>query len=322
MKEGLSLVIKLSSFGQRYSLVSVIIRAVAIVATSGMVLSAPAAAGPLEQYRGLSCGQMREPAPSGYKRVVKDLSSNKTLDIEGPEWNDTLVLNCHIKNVKGDGIRIRNVRNLTIQGCEIENVSGAGIAMRSSGGSENVSIIGNRIEDTGSDGISAAKREARGVDHTGLLIGWNVVRNTGERGRDGYHHGIYTQVSDAVVIANTVKADRDGNAISVRSSGLVACNEIAGRSRSGKPGIRYFADHSTGPSGKLLIRNNFITGTDVAVELIRPSDAYARRPKSIVRVFDIRGNRSTAQNVVAVDDYWSDRRIFEISLNDNKRVSN
>lgn len=284
-------------------------------------LSSSAFAGAFGGYEKASCSQLGEPRLRPYKRVVRDLVSNRTLTIEGPEWNDTLLLNCTIRGAKGDGIRIRNVKNLTIQGCVIEDVSGRGIALRSSGSTSNVSLIGNKIENTGSDGISAAKRDAKGVDHTGLVIGWNVLRNTGERGHDGLQHGIYTQASDSVVVSNVIKADREGNGISIRSSGLVACNRIAGRSKDDKPGIRYFADHSAGPTRTLIIRDNVITGSDIAIELLAPPSAAARRPKSLVQRFDIYRNRSTAATLLLVDDYWLDKRYFAVSQRNNSQVA-
>lgn len=292
-----------------------------VIALAILSMASATAAGALDRYDQPSCTKMQQPQEKNFKRVVRDFKSNKTLVIEGPKWNDTLIIGCVISDVKGDGISVRNVRNLTIMGCDISDVSETGIRLRSTGSTSNVTIIGNRIEDTGSDGISAAKREKNGVDHTNLVIGWNTLRNTGKRGRDGLQHAIYSQASDAVIVSNVIKANREGNGISIRSSGIVACNSISGTSKSRKPGIRYFADHSSGPSSRLVIRNNTISGAVVGIELIEPPRAKKKKPGSLVHKFEISGNRSTSNPVFAVDEFWLKSSFATISQWNNKNIS-
>lgn len=279
-----------------------------------------ALSGTFANFARAGCTQLSATSEHGYKRILRDFESNKTLEIDGPEWDDTLIVGCRITDVEGDGIRIRNVNNLTIKGCTIKNVGGRGIALRSTGGTTNVTIIGNRIENTGSDGISAAQREANGIDHLGLVIGWNFIKDTGKSGRDGRQHSIYSQASDAVIVSNTISSGREGNGISIRSSGLVACNQISGTSRSRKPGIRYFADHASGPSSKLVIRNNSINNSIVGIELIAPPKANERKAYKLVKKFEIYGNKSTSTPVVAIDPFWIDNASVAISLWDNKEI--
>lgn len=266
------------------------------------------------------CGQIKAPRSPGFRRVLSNFRSSKTLEIDGPSWNDTLIVGCKISGVNGDGIRIRNARNVTIKDCEIENVSGNGILLRSTGSTSNVSILSNRIRNTGKDGIAATQREAQGIDHPGLVIGWNTISDTGQRGREGLQHSIYSQASDAVIVKNVIQSRREGNAISIRSSGFVACNRISGVSRSGKPGIRYYADHNSGQSRQLVIRNNSIRGAETGVDLMAPPGKNRRRAQALVREIEISGNQSNARSVVKIDKFWLRSPSIRLSQANNSRI--
>lgn len=274
----------------------------------------------MEYYSDRGCAHPIEPNPASYSRVVRDLVSSKTVDIDGSEWNDTLIVGCEIDGAGGDGIQIRNVRNLAIVGCTIKNVRGTGIRIRSTGSTTGVQLIGNRIVGTGENGISAAKRVKDEVDHTNLVIAGNQVRDTGKRGKRGLYHGIYSQVSDVTIFRNRVEGDRDGNGISIRSSGLVACNAISGRSDDDKPGIRYFADNYSGPSRLLIIRDNEIRGSSPAID-IRTPDSWAKRDTdALVTTFVVENNRTTSDEAVSVDDYWLDLERARLTLEGNRRI--
>ncbi|MBC2835216.1 right-handed parallel beta-helix repeat-containing protein [Paragemmobacter straminiformis] len=259
------------------------------------------------------------PRVPAYKRVVRDLDVTRTLDIEGPEWNDTLVLGCNVHKVRGDGIRIRNVRNLTIRGCHISDIKGVGILLRSTGGTSGVWLVDNLIEGTDSDGIAAAQRAEDGVDHTGLVIGWNRIDTTGRRGHDGRQHGIYSQASDAVIVSNRISGPREGNGISVRSSSLVACNTVSGTSRDDKPGIRYYADHVTGPSKALIIRGNRVTGSSVGIDIMDPPGRNADRMDDIVRSVEVTGNRSE-RFVLTIAHFWLKNKLIKLLQKNNEEI--
>lgn len=266
------------------------------------------------------CSQVHAPKEPRFEKILRNFESNKTLEIDGPDWNNTLIMGCKISDVDGDGIRIRNVQNLSIRNCQINNVKGSGILLRSTGSTNNVSILNNQIKNTGKDGIAASQRKADGIDHLGLVIGWNTITNTGQRGRKGLQHSIYSQASDAVIVHNVIQSERDGNAISIRSSGFVACNSISGRSRSGKPGIRYFADHYSGQSQKLVIRNNSIRGSNTGIHLLTPPKENKKKPAALVRNFEISGNESTSSSVVEIDQFWLQAPFATIDQSNNIKI--
>ena len=249
---------------------------------------------------------------SRYRNVIAGKHYKDTLVIEGAEWNDTLIYGCKISGAKGDGIQIRNVSNVTIADCEITDVKGTGIRIRSSGSTEDVRILNNHIENVGENGISTAKRVKQKVDHIGVVIAGNEVIDSGKLGRVGRTHGIYTQNSDVVIFNNRIAGRRDGNGISIRSSGLVSCNMISGSSKRSKPGIRYFADNYTGPTRQLIITDNTILNASPAVELRKPDGWTKRKPEALVVDFIITGNTSDRKPAVKLATFW--KRNDDISL--------
>lgn len=194
----------------------------------------------------------------GYSRVIENVVLTDTLKLNGPEWNNTLVRNVTILNTGGDGIFLQNVKNVRIENSTIHDVSGSGIRLSMSGSTSDVQIVDNNIYNIGRNGINAGQRIENGVDHLGLKIIGNTVDNTGTSGNGGLLHGMYIQGSDFLIEGNHITGSTDGNAISVRTSGIIRDNVIEG---TGKSGISYFADHMTGPSDTLVIENNIVMDT-------------------------------------------------------------
>ncbi|WP_308918141.1 right-handed parallel beta-helix repeat-containing protein [Jannaschia sp. LMIT008] len=205
-----------------------------------------------------------------YSRVIENLVLNETLLLEGPAWNDTLIRNVTIENVDGNGIMLRDVQNVTIDGVTVRNISGDGIKLSSMGSTEGVRITNSVISRTGQDGINVSQRTS--VDHPGLEIVGNTIEQTGlSGGGSGLMHGIYVQSTDFVIAHNLILASTDGNGISARSSGQIRDNAIDGAFKSG---IAYFADHPAGEQDRLVIAGNVIRdagqGTDRgAIDILR-----------------------------------------------------
>ncbi len=274
----------------------------------------------MQRFSNMICSTQIQADPGSYVRVVRDLKASSTVTIEGSKWNDTLILGCEVNGANGDGIEIRNVRNLAIVGCTINDARGTGIRIRSTGSSEDVKLIGNRIRNAGENGISAAKRIEDGVDHTNLVVAGNIIEDSGRRGRRGLTHGIYSQVSDVTIFGNQVVGRRDGNGISIRSSGVIACNKISGQSRDGKPGIRYFADNYSGPTHTLIIRDNEIRGSSPAIDIRKPDSWAKRKTEALVTDFRISNNRTSTGKPVSVDRYWRQQESVELVIEGNARI--
>lgn len=181
----------------------------------------------------------------------------KSIKLEGAEWNNTLVRNVTIHDVDGYGILLRDVDNVCIVDSTVRDVSESGIRLSISGSTSNVTIAGNHIYSIGENGINAGQRVDDGVDHRNLRIVNNEVRDTGLCCTDGLHHGLYIQAQDFHIEGNRVMNSRDGNGISVRSSGVIRGNTVG---YAGKSAIAYYADHMHGSSDRLVIENNIAYG--------------------------------------------------------------
>ena len=272
-----------------------------------------------ERFVHPACEGLQAPERA-YRKVIDGLEQTETLVIEGPEWDDVLVSNCLIQDVDGDGIIIRNVSNLTIRGCTIQDASGNGIRLRSSGSTDGVHIIDNSILSVGKNGISAAKRSETSVDHTAAVIMGNRIIDSALAETRGRQHGIYSQVSDVRIIGNLVSGIRGGNGISVRSSGLVACNLVEGVSKNGKPGIRYYPDHTTGPSRTLEVRNNRILDAEVGIDLHAETMGKSINDSDLVRNFRIIDNILETEVPVRIHKRWQNST-FEVIVSGNKTIT-
>jgi hypothetical protein len=273
---------------------------VTVALTLILTMNAFAQTGVSPGFTELPCPASKYYEPSSFRRIISGENYRKTLTIQGPEWNDTLIQGCTIKDVDGDGIVVRDVNRLVIAGCHIENVSGSGIRLSSTGSSSGVILDGNEIASVGENGISVAQRSSSGIDHSALKVVNNKITNSGTRSSSGLTHGIYVQAQDFLIEGNLVSGQRDGNGISVRSSGTVRCNRVEGTSVVNKPGIRYFSDHQTGPSKRLLIEKNDIASEGVGIDLAPPVPKKDE-PMSLDHVvtgFVIRDNKVRAKTTI------------------------
>ncbi len=245
------------------------------------------------------------------QNVLENFDRTETLRLTGPEWDNTLVRNCRIHDTAEDGVIIKNVRNVVVTNCEIWNTGGEGIKTSSSGSTENVTLDGNYIHDTASQGIHAPQRSAEGIDHRNLRILNNVIENTGS-------HAIYVQSQDFMIANNTIRGWRKGNGVTVRSSGTIKCNAISGASLNDKPAIRYYSDHQSGLSNALVIERNEITSDTIGIDLYPPRQRYDGQAPTdhVVKNFIVRYNRVTAIKPLRIhSDY--DQREFSIRMYDN-----
>ncbi len=263
-----------------------------------------------------SCDVRTTYDPAEFDNVLEDFEQTETLSLSGPAWNNTLVRNCRIHDTGSDGIFIKDVRNVVVTGCEIWNTDGEGIKTSSSGSTADVTLDGNHIHDTASQGIHSPQRSADGIDHKNLKILNNVIENVDS-------HAIYVQSQDFLIEGNTVRGRRKSNGISVRSSGVVRCNRVEGFSTEGKPGIRYYSDHQTGLSNTLIIERNLVVNDGVGIDLYPLRDRYDGKPPPdhVVKKFVIRYNDLEAHiPIQSAEDY--EDPAFTLQIYDNTIVQN
>lgn len=226
--------------------------------------------------------------------IIEGQIFRSTLRLEGAANNDTVVRDCAIVGVAGDGVLLRNVSNVRIENCLICDVSDVGIRVSGTGSTSDVQIVGCTIQRTGKDGIYSG--ENPGILHPGLQIVDNLIEDAGLAWRDsGLLHGMYIQSGGFIIRGNTVLRCPDGNGISVRSSGVIEQNRIMD---AYKGGIAYYADHPAIAGEPLIIRDNIVAyvggdGSRASINVLN-----IPTPANAVTSFTVTGNTVTGRGVI------------------------
>lgn len=186
--------------------------------------------------------------PGNWDRIIENQDFTSPLTLDSGDDN-ILIIGSSFHDILGDAIVMRNVSNVYIKDCSIYNIQGNGIVLRSTGGTDKVTIEGCKIYDTQKNGIISKQNLDENVNHTNLVIKNNILYNNGTH---PLNHGIYVQTQDAQVLNNEIYGS-SGNGISIRSSGVVSGNKVWD---SFKSCIRYFNDNVKGSSDVLFIENN------------------------------------------------------------------
>lgn len=188
------------------------------------------------------------------------------LRIQGHDFDSLVIENCQFSQ---HGLEIGDVDHLIVRNCSFRNINGNGIAIGFIGPCEGILVENCSFEDIGYNGVDshedALHCTVRGCDFKAIAQS-QVGAAMGQP-----HHGIYWKGKDVLIEENTFAlSDQNfGNAISVRSSGIVRKNTIVGAPRNG---IMYFANHPGGDS--LLIENNFLAHNKFSITV-----ASAERPE-------------------------------------------
>lgn len=236
-----------------------------------------------------------------WDNVIENLDTTGTISLVGASWNNTLIKNCTIHNTGtgNDGIFLRDVQNVRIENCTIYDIDGqGGIRLSISGnGTDSVVIINNTLYNLQENGINAPQRSQNStpLNQDNLVIEGNTIYNTGLGSSSGLHHAIYCQAADFKIVNNKIFGIRDGNGISVRSTGKISRNIISGESKANKPAIRYYSDHFTGNSDSLVIENNIIyndSSVAHALDIFDFANLYQNSVSDlhVVKNFNIRFN--------------------------------
>jgi hypothetical protein len=192
--------------------------------------------------------------PGQWETIIDNQDFTQPLNLDTGD-DHTLIINATFHDIDSSAIMIRNVSNVYIKDCLIHDINGDGIVLRSTGGSQNVTIDGCTIYNTARSGIIAKQRSKQGVNHTNLIIKNNIVYNSG---KTKYDHNIYVQTTDSLIENNVIHGS-SGHGISIRSSGVIRGNKIWDTRKSC---IRYYSDNVAEVSSALTIENNICYQTE------------------------------------------------------------
>lgn len=186
------------------------------------------------------------------RRILENQTITAKLDIEGKEWNNSIIRNNVFKNQKGYALHVRDVENLVIENNEFLGMRDNAIKLRSwqSWGTRNVLIRNNFFHDMPSTAIFSGEPNIETKIIHNLFV--NVANDPHSTPNQ---HGIYLKGPDFLVDGNTIDNVRNANGISVRTAGIIRNNFIR---RAAKGGINYYSDSTKKGSGNLVIENNLI----------------------------------------------------------------
>lgn len=190
-----------------------------------------------------------------------DILQNKTytqdVRIEGHEFDSLLIKDCVFD---GATLSIGNVNHLIIRQCTFKNIKGTGLKIAFIGPVQHVVIDNCDFENIGYSAIDSHEEAYDCVIQNCSFRDVALSEIGPAMGQP--HHAIYWKGKNVAIVNNYFFAGQQpfGNAISIRSSGIVSGNII---SHSPQNGIMYFADHPGGDT--LLIENNFLVNNAFSI---------------------------------------------------------
>lgn len=200
----------------------------------------------------LLLGCSKEEIPTSFDDISGQIFE-KGLRIDGHEYDGLIIQNCTFKN---KSLNIGDVQNVVVRNCVFENIDENGIKVGFIGEASNIVIEACTFREIGFNGIDSHERAINCTIKDCSFE--NVALSQVGAAMGQPHHGIYWKGKNVTISGNQfTNGDQPfGNAISVRSSGLIRGNRIEG---AVKNGIMYYADHPGDDS--LIIENNFISNS-------------------------------------------------------------
>ncbi len=235
---------------------------------------------------------------------VFDLISNQSFDrglkIDGHEYDSLIIENCSFTTKP---LRIGNVQGVVIRNCTFENIGFDAIKLGFIGEVSNITIKGCTFKNIGYNGIDSHERALSCTIKNCSFE--NVALSEVGAAMGQAHHGIYWKGKDVLITENTfVRGDQPfGNAISVRSSGVVSRNMIFG---AAKNGVMYYANHPG--SDSLIIENNLISNPTF-YSIIMGSDGNLSNHNENVIIRFNSAAQSENESIYVAEDFESTTNI-------------
>ncbi len=223
------------------------------------------------------------------------------LVVDGHEFDGLVIENCRFTR---KGLRLQEVDSVVVRNCMFEGIDDVGIRVGFNGGASHVLIENCSFKEIGSNGISSWE-DAVSCTIRNCTFEDIALSQVGAAMAQA-HHGIYWMGPDVLIEGNTFRNGRQsfGNAVSVRSSGIVRRNYML---NAAKNGIMYYPDHPGGDS--LLIENNMLAQNTFSLR-ISTADIPAYHNKKIIIRFNTIA--SDQERLYAISDEFEATTEFEI----------
>jgi hypothetical protein len=208
-----------------------------------------------------------------------DLLENQSFEtdvrVQGKEFNGLVIDNC---TFDGGELYISDVDSVIVRNCTFKNQKKNGIRIGFGGSASHIVIDNCTFKNIGYNGIDSHE-DAPNCTIVNCYFQDCALSDVGSA-MGQPHHGIYWKGENVAILNNTfiTGKQRNGNAISHRSSGIISGNKIIGAK---KYGIMYFADHPGGDS--LIIENNFVANSANGIGITTPNIPDYHNKNVIIR---------------------------------------
>lgn len=219
------------------------------------------------------CNQEELPSDTG---LISGKTFDKGLRVEGDIYDGLIIENCTFRNKP---LNIGNVKNVLIKNCVFENIKDNGLKIGFIGDASNITVEGCTFKTISYNGIDSHESALNCIIKDCYFEDVALSEIGAAMGQP--HHGIYWKGKNVTITNNEFVNGLQpfGNAISIRSSGLISGNTIR---ESAKNGIMYYADHPGEDS--LIIENNFlINNTFFSIAFASPGDASNHNENVVIR---------------------------------------
>ena len=209
---------------------------------------------------------------------LSNKSFNKGLRIDGHEFDSLLIENCTFSQ---KALNIGNANHITIKNCTFENIKDNGIKIGFIGEATGIRIENCTFKNIAANGIDSHENAANCIITNCYFE--NIAQSDIGAAMGQPHHGIYWKGKNVVIDGNEFVngTQNQGNAISVRSSGIIKNNIIKD---AAKNGIMYFSDHPGGDT--LRIENNFIINSNNYSVILASNGTITNHNKNIIIRFN------------------------------------
>lgn len=175
---------------------------------------------------------------------------NDFLRVEGHQFDNLIIEDCVFD---GGGLNIGEADNILIRNCTFKNIDYNALSLGFIGPVNNIIVEGCTFEYIGFNAIDSHEEALDCIIRNCTIK--NVALSDVGAAMAQAHHGIYWKGKNVLIENNVIDGEGQnfGNAISIRSSGIIRKNILK---NSPKNGIMYYSNHPGGDT--LLIENNFL----------------------------------------------------------------
>lgn len=223
------------------------------------------------------------------------------LRVEGHAYDSLIIEDCVFD---GGGLNIGNADHVLIKNCVFKNISNNALKVGFIGAAKGIIIDGCSFENIGYNAVDSHERALDCIIRNCTFE--KVAQSDIGAAMAQAHHCIYWKGKNVLIEKNyfDASAQNFGNAISVRSSGVIRKNSIK---NSPKNGIMYFSNHPGGDS--LLIENNFFINNEHAITVATDgNEAYHNKNVTIRFNSIIQDHNSSIQ----INDRFQNTTTFAI----------